>query len=96
MSYIRLLAALALALVILPATAPAFECKVCHTKNPAMVRMHQSLQGRPDIGCFDCHKVGEKLMGKKEPKDRDSLLARRVSDPLCVPCHRPGTAGANR
>jgi formate-dependent nitrite reductase cytochrome c552 subunit len=69
-------------------TAAAFECKVCHSKNPAMVRMHQATQAR-DIGCFDCHKIGEKLMGKSQPKDRDSLLRRRASDPVCIPCHRP-------
>jgi len=65
--------------------ARAFECKVCHSKNPAMVRMHKAVQGR---NCFDCHKVGEKLMGKGQPKDPDSLLQRRVSDPLCMECHR--------
>ena len=64
--------------------AQAFECKVCHSKNPAMVRMHKSVQGR---GCFDCHKVGEKLMGKGLPKDPDTLRKRRVSDPLCIECH---------
>lgn len=67
--------------------ATAFECKVCHSKNPAMVRMHKAVQAR-DIGCFDCHKMGEKLMGKSQPKDRESLLKRRVSDPACLPCHR--------
>lgn len=67
------------------AAAGPFECKVCHSKNPAMVRMHQAVQGR---GCFGCHKVGERLMGKGEPKDPESLLKRRVSDPLCVECHK--------
>ena len=89
MQHIRLIVTLAVILAVLPATAPAFECTVCHSKNPGMVRMHQALQGR---NCFDCHKVGEKLMRKKEPKDRESLLARRTSDPFCGPCHRPGTA----
>jgi len=73
--------------------AAAFECTVCHSKKPGMVKMHQALQGR---GCFDCHKVGAKLMGKAQPTDTESLLARRVTDPLCVECHskvperRPG------
>ncbi|WP_298432441.1 cytochrome c3 family protein [Geobacter sp.] len=62
-----------------------FECKECHSKKPGMVRMHQALQGR---GCFGCHKMGERLMGKAEAKDPDALLKRRVSDPLCVECHR--------
>jgi hypothetical protein len=51
-----------------------------------MVRMHKATQAK-EIGCFDCHRVGEKLMGKGEPKDRDSLLKRRTADSNCVPCH---------
>jgi hypothetical protein len=62
----------------------SFQCNECHSKNPAMVRMHEALRGR---GCFDCHKVGQKLMGKGQPKDLGSLLARRSNDPLCVECH---------
>jgi hypothetical protein len=75
-------------LILLALGAPAvhaFQCNECHSKNPAMVRMHKALQGR---GCFDCHKVGEKLMGKAPSKDHDSLLKRRVADPLCVECHK--------
>lgn len=67
--------------------AQAFECKVCHSKNPAMVRMHKATQAK-EIGCFDCHKVGEKLMGKGQPKDPASLVKRRVADPVCVECHK--------
>ena len=62
-----------------------FECNVCHSKNPAMVRMHQALKGQ---GCFGCHKPGERLMGKQQPKDRESLLQRRTTDALCTPCHQ--------
>lgn len=65
--------------------AQGFQCNECHSKKPGMVRMHQALQGK---GCFDCHKIGEKLMGKAQPKDIDSLLKRRVADPLCIECHR--------
>ncbi len=75
-------------LTLLTLAAPAaraFQCNECHSKNPAMVKMHKALQGR---GCFDCHTVGEKLMGKGHPKDHDSLLKRRVADPLCVECHK--------
>ncbi|GFE56932.1 hypothetical protein AOG1_08110 [Geobacter sp. AOG1] len=73
-------------LLTVPATQSlAFQCNECHSKNPAMVRMHEALRGR---GCFDCHKVGQKLMGKGQPTDRDSLLTRRSSDPLCVECHK--------
>lgn len=79
--------ALFCALFAIPGMARAFECKVCHSKNPAMVRMHKAVQAK-EIGCFDCHKVGEKLMGKGQPKDRESLLKRRVSDTLCTGCHK--------
>ena len=65
--------------------ADAFECTVCHSKNPAMVTMHTALRGQ---GCFGCHKIGDKLMGKGQPKDRDSLLKRRQTEELCLPCHR--------
>ncbi|QEM69563.1 cytochrome C [Geobacter sp. FeAm09] len=64
--------------------AAAFECKVCHSKNPRMVAMHTALRGE---NCFGCHKVGDRLMGKREPKDTESLLRRRVSDAECVRCH---------
>lgn len=75
-----------------PAAYP-FQCNECHSKNPAMVKMHQALQGR---GCFDCHRIGEKLMGKAQPKDRESLLKRRITDPLCVECHHPNSAATGR
>lgn len=64
----------------------AFQCNVCHSKNPAMVRMHKAVQAK-EIGCFDCHKVGEELMRKGRPKEQDSLLTRRAADPVCVECH---------
>ncbi len=64
--------------------ATAFECKVCHSKNPKMVAMHKALQG---VGCFGCHNAGEKLMGKGIPKDRESQMKRRVTDVQCVRCH---------
>ncbi len=73
-------------IICVAGSAFAFQCNVCHSKNPAMVRMHKATQAK-DIGCFDCHKVGEKLMGKSQPKDRDSLLRRRVTDPQCTGCH---------
>ena len=66
--------------------ASAFQCNVCHSKNPAMVRMHKAVQAK-EIGCFDCHRMGEKLMGKGQPKDRESLLQRRASEPVCSGCH---------
>lgn len=90
-----LLTALLLCLAPFYGTAHAFQCNVCHSKNPAMVRMHKAVQAK-EIGCFDCHKVGEKLMGKGQPKDRESQLKRRAVDPLCVECHGKGTAAASK
>ncbi len=68
------------------AHAHAFQCDVCHSRNPAMVAMHKEVQAK-EIGCFDCHKMGEKLMGKASAKDRNSLLARRATEPVCAECH---------
>lgn len=82
---------MAIAATILAAAVrtDAFECKVCHSKNPKMVTMHKALEG---ANCFDCHKIGEKLMGKGPPKDIKSLLGRRTIDPNCLPCHaQPST-----
>lgn len=73
--------------------ASGFECKVCHSKNPKMVAMHQALQGQ---NCFDCHKIGERLMGKGFPKDHAGLMARRSSDQACVPCHVQVLSGASQ
>jgi hypothetical protein len=50
--------------------------------------MHKALQSRPDIGCFACHKPGEKLMGKAKPNDRETLLQRRAADHVCRNCHQ--------
>ena len=72
------------AATVLSVPAHAFECKVCHSKNPKMVAMHKALEGR---NCFVCHRVGEKLMGKTQPKDIDSLLKRRVTEAECLACH---------
>lgn len=70
---------------LISSPADAFECKVCHSKNPAMVKMHTELRGQ---GCFGCHKMGDRLMGKGKPKDRESQLKRRQTEELCLPCHR--------
>jgi hypothetical protein len=70
-----------------PNVAAAFECTVCHSKNPAMVKMHKAAKSK-EIGCFTCHKIGEKLMGKGRPKDPAALLQRRIEEPICVECHR--------
>ena len=70
--------------IVAASSAQAYECKVCHSKNPRMVAMHKALEGQ---NCFACHKVGEKLMGKGKPKDMASLLQRRVTESECLPCH---------
>lgn len=70
--------------LLLAVRVNAFECNVCHSKNPKMVAMHKALQGQ---NCFGCHKVGERLMGKAQPKDRDALLKRRATEAECLPCH---------
>ncbi len=78
--------------LIWTANALAFECNVCHSKNPAMLKMHKAAKGQ---GCFGCHKAGEKLMGKGQPKDTESLMKRRATEEVCLPCHsRPGKAKA--
>jgi hypothetical protein len=81
---IRIISATAL-LLFAAQPALAFECKVCHSKNPAMVRMHKALQGR---NCFDCHKMGEKLMGKGIPKDKAAQMQRRATEEICFECHK--------
>jgi hypothetical protein len=80
-------AVLAIFLLTNARAVSALECTVCHSKNPAMVKMHQATKDK-DISCFDCHKIGEKLMGRGQPKDRDSLLKRRASEGVCKGCHQ--------
>jgi hypothetical protein len=70
--------------ILAASSSQAYECKVCHSKNPRMVAMHKVLEGQ---NCFACHKVGEKLMGKSKPKDPYSLLKRRAIEAECLPCH---------
>lgn len=73
-------------LLSLTATAAyGFECNVCHSKNPAMVKMHKELKGR---NCFDCHRIGEKLMGKGVPKDKAAQIKRRETEEICFECHK--------
>ena len=75
----------AVLLLLVAQSSYGFQCNECHSKNPAMVRMHKALQGR---NCFDCHQIGEKLMGKGIPKDKASQLQRQTTDPLCFECHK--------
>ncbi len=55
----------------------AFQCNVCHSKNPKMVKMHQAL-GYKD--CFKCH-------GFKGKKSKEELKVQMVTDDLCKGCH---------
>ena len=72
-------------LLLASQSASAFQCNGCHSKNPAMVRMHKALQGR---NCFDCHRIGEKLMGKGIPKDKAAQMQRRATEQICFECHK--------
>ena len=65
----------------------AFHCDTCHSKNPAQVRMHFATQAK-EIGCFDCHKASDKLLGKAPLKDRVALLTRRTTELPCLECHQ--------
>lgn len=76
---------LAMTMLLTAQAAHAFQCNECHSKNPAMVRMHKALQGR---NCFDCHRMGEKLMGKGIPKDKAAQLKRRETEQICFECHK--------
>ena len=86
-AWLHLFATSALLLGLLTETASAMECKVCHSKNPAMVKMHKATQIN-EISCFDCHRIGEKLMGKGQPRDKESLLKRRTTEAVCKECHQ--------
>ena len=83
----RIVLVMALLLCAQGAYAFSFECHECHSKNPAMVKMHKALEGR---NCFDCHRMGEKLMGKAVPKDKAAQIKRRETEPICQECHKKG------
>ncbi len=60
---------------------------VCHSKQPAMRRMHEQI-GIKD--CGNCHKKDEDLMSKKTEKDssvKANLAKRFRDDTFCAPCH---------
>jgi len=84
--------ALSSALIIISSRAEAFKCLICHSKNPAMVKMHDAIRAKK-IGCFDCHRVGDKLMGKGRRKDRELLLQRKRSEMACIQCHQADGRG---
>ena len=62
------------------------ECR-CHSRNPAMKRMHEAIGFR---NCGNCHARDENLMSGK-PRSAagigDRLKNRFKEDRFCVPCH---------
>jgi hypothetical protein len=76
-------------LLIAFAASPSYaqmECK-CHSKQPAMVRMHNKIGF---TGCGNCHKKDENLMSKrneKAPGAEADLAKRKREDKYCIPCH---------
>jgi hypothetical protein len=76
---------MALTIAISPAYAQ-IECR-CHSKQPAMKRMHKTIGM---TGCGNCHTKDENLMSKRTEKGSTTKanLAKRISeDKFCVPCH---------
>ena len=77
-------------LAIIPAY-PSYaqkECK-CHSKQPAMKRMHE-ITGFAN--CGDCHSKNENLMSGKNKNGNTAkrdLSKRFKDDKFCIPCHSP-------
>ncbi len=72
-------------IVVSPSYAQ-MQC-ICHSKQPAMRRMHETIGM---TGCGNCHKQNENLMSKRNAKDsatKASLAKRIREDESCVPCH---------
>jgi hypothetical protein len=78
-------------LAFLIAASPSYaqmECK-CHSKQPPMRRMHETIGF---TGCGNCHTKNENLMSKIRQKDsgtRANLSKRFREDRFCTPCHDP-------
>ena len=76
-------------IVFIIAVSPSYaqmECK-CHSKQPAMRRMHERIG---ITGCGNCHKKEENLMSKRNEKDSSAdadLAKRKKEDSFCIPCH---------
>ncbi len=57
----------------------------CHSKKPAMVRMHDALGGQ---NCGDCHKQGENLMDPNRPPTPKAEMDKRIkTEAACRVCH---------
>jgi hypothetical protein len=82
--------AYALMMLIVPFVALSSYAQpacICHSKNPAMKRMHEVI-GFKD--CDNCHTKDENLMSgnrEKGTNDRERLNARFKQDRFCLPCH---------
>jgi len=60
---------------------------ICHSKQPAMKRMHEAIG---TTGCGNCHTKSENLMSRKDGKDstaKADLAKRKGEDKFCGPCH---------
>lgn len=63
---------------------------VCHSKDPAILSMHQVLGMR---NCGDCHSEDENLMAKgreKTAEQKAQVQSRKRSDAVCLECHKEG------
>ncbi len=65
------------------------ECK-CHSKNPAMRRMHEVIGFK---NCGNCHSKNDNLMksgASYQKEDHRKKLEKRIKeDQFCIPCHNP-------
>lgn len=64
-------------LFIILTPALSEPCKVCHSKNPGMVVMHEDPRNK---ACFNCHGKGQILPSEQLREQMDT-------DNLCVECH---------
>jgi hypothetical protein len=68
-------------------------CSECHSKNPALVRMHEVNRGRD---CFECHQQNENFIAQRNNRPNSKQLKKRqqLEEP-CKSCHstkKPQTA----
>lgn len=58
----------------------------CHSKKPAMVKMHDTIGGQD---CGMCHKPGENLMDpNRRPTTSADINERKSSEAICRNCHK--------
>ncbi|MBS3909117.1 MAG: hypothetical protein KGZ93_05775 [Actinobacteria bacterium] len=70
------------------APSGAMPACVCHSKKPAMVKMHDALDGED---CGKCHSSKENLMDPGRPaSSKQALEQRRINEVICADCHRDG------